>query len=559
MRKRNQLWSLLTLLTVLAMIIGACTSQPGQQAQSTQDADPNGTITTNTGAEPDDIDPQKESFTNEIGVSQLVFEALLSLDPKTLKPIPGAAKELPKVSADGLKYTYTLRDGLKYSDGQPLTMKNFEYAWKRVCDPTVAGEYQAFAFIVSGCEAYSGLDPKKASKSDLDAARAKVGVKAIDDKTLEFTLTEPAAYFIPLTSIWISDPVREDLVTKGGDKWTEPATYIGNGPFKLAEWKHNEKLVFERNDNFREKVGLKRWTKVMINEGAVAFAAYRNNELDTVGFSAEDLRTIDADPELKANRINVGGACNIYFGTNMTKPPFSDINVRQAFSKAVDREDYVKNVAGGLAKAANGGFIPPGFPGYDDKDDAQKYDPAAAKALLAKASPEAQAALKSLKISYSSSARNKTRAEWQQQQYKTNLGLDVGLDPVDSSALSKLLKKRDTTPSLYRLGWCSDYPDQQDWLTAVFKGNSSVGSTGYASKEFDDLVSKADKETDPKKRDDLYNQASKILSKDAPATWVYYSISDYLRKPWLKNVEDSSQDPEGATTYTAYKIYVTKH
>ncbi len=137
MRRRSGLWSLLSLLMIAGLIATACTGTPGTTSPSAaaDAADPNGEITTNTGSEPDTIDPQKESFVNEVAQTMQVYEALLALDPKTLKPIPGAAKALPTLSADGLTYTFTLRDGLKYSDGSPVTAKDFAYGFTRLCDP----------------------------------------------------------------------------------------------------------------------------------------------------------------------------------------------------------------------------------------------------------------------------------------------------------------------------------------------------------------------------------------------------------------------------------------
>ena len=158
----------------------ACSQAPtgqGTTGGTTQgQADPNGELTLNTGSEPDTIDPQKASFVNEIGQASFVFEGLMTFDSKTSKAVPAAAASMPKVSADGLKYTYTLRDGLKYSDGAPLTAKNFEYSFLRGCDPTAAGDYAFVFYIIVGCEAYNTMDASKATPAELSAARAKVGV-----------------------------------------------------------------------------------------------------------------------------------------------------------------------------------------------------------------------------------------------------------------------------------------------------------------------------------------------------------------------------------------------
>ena len=540
-RDRSRL-SLLGVFVSVALIVSACQAQQGSPtgtAATTSAIDTNGEFTFNMGSEPDTIDPQKESFVNEIGVTMKVFQALMTADLKTGKPIPAAAKDQPKVSADGKTYTYTLRDGLKFSDGTPVTPADYKYGWERLCDPATAGEYAFTGYIVVGCEAWNSMDPKKDDKAKLDAARTKLldNIKT-DQNTITFNLTDPAPYFNAIASIWVGVAVKKDAVTKGGDKWTEPATFIGSGPFKLTEWKHNEKMVFERNDTFvdarGEKPKLKKQTAVMINEGAVAFAAYRNNELDVFGAAAEDLRTINGDPDLQKQAVDGVNGCSYYVGFNNNKAPFTDKNIRVAFAKSFDRDAYVKDVVGGLGKPSTS-FIPPSIPGYDSEDTFQKFDVAAAKTAFSAAAPDAQAAAKSLKITYSSSARNKTRNEWFQQQWKTNLGLDIQLDPVDSTTYTQLVKKAETLPTLFILGWCPDYYDQQDWLTTVFSSKASSGRVGYKSKAFDDLVFAADKESDSKKRDDMYKQAQRTLSQDAAAAFIYYATSKVLVKPWVKN------------------------
>jgi len=547
MRRRSGLWQLVSLLMIAGLIAAACTSTPGTTNATPAGAalDPNGEITTNMGSEPDTIDPQKESFVGEVGQTMQVFEALMTFDPKTLKPVPGAAKAAPTLSSDGLTYTFTLRDGLKYSDGSPLTAKDFAYGFTRLCDPNVAGDYAFTGYIIVGCEAYSTMDTKKATPADLAAAKGKLGIKVNGDKEISFTLTEKAPYFLSIAALWVGVPTRESDVTKGGDKWTEPATFIGNGPFKLTEWKHNESMTYTRNDNYRTPAKLKTWKKVMINEAAVAFAAYQNNELDFVGIGAEQLRTVDANADLKAQTVDLGGSCTIYVGFNTARAPFDDANVRLAFAKSFDKQAYINDVAK-IGKPAGdaGGFIPPGMPGYDQTDNVQKFDPAAAKASLAKSKYANTDALKNLKFTYPSSAANKTRIEWLQQQWQTNLGITVSPDPVDATTYTSLVKKPETTPLMFRLGWCADYPDQQDWLTTVFHSTSTVSHVGWKNADFDKLTRQADADPNPESRDKTYLQASQILSKDAAAAWWYYTATKYLRKPWVKGVQDTVMDFE---------------
>ena len=540
-QRRSGLWSILVMLVAVSMIVTACQAgtQGGTTASDSAAVDPNGELNTNTGGEPDTIDPQKESFVNEVAQTMMVFEALMSFDPKTLKPIPGAAKDQPKVSSDGLTYTYTLRDGLKYSDGTALTPKDFAFGFSRLCDPNVAGDYAFTGYVIVGCEDYNTMDPNKATPAELAAARAKLGITT-SGNDITFKLTEQAPYFNAIAALWVGVPARESDVTKGGDKWTEPATFIGNGPFKLTDWKHNEKMVYERNDSYRTPAKLKKWTKVMINEGAVAFAAYRNNELDLVGVAAEQLRTVDSDVDLKAQVRDVPGSCTFYYGFNTQKAPFTDAKVRQAFAKSFDRAAFITDVQK-LGTPAES-FMPPGMPGYDKDDHSQKFDVAAAKAALASSTFAGKPDLTGIKFTYSSSAATKTRVEWAQQQWKTNLGIDVTLDPVDRTTYTQLVKKPETTPALFLLGWCADYPDQQDWLTTVFISNSTVTHVGWKNTQYDTLVKQADKEPDAKKRDDLYLQAQKILTADAPVAFLYYDAAKYLLKPYVHGITDTAMD-----------------
>ena len=556
MTQRRSGLSLLSLLVVFALLVSACQGQPGDQGGGSSDqADPNGELITNTGGEPDTIDPQKESFVNEVAQTMMVFEALMTLDAKTLKAIPGAAAKDPDISPDGLTYTFTLRDGIKYSDGKAVTAQDFAYGWTRLCDPVTLGAYAFTGYIVAGCEAWNNMDPRKDTPAALKAAREKLGIKVLSDKQIEFTLTEPAPYFVSIAATWVGVPTRKDMVEKGGDKWTEPAHFIGNGPFKLTEWKHNEKLVFERNEHYRTPPKLKRWTKVMLNESAVSFAAYRNNDIDTGPVSAELLRAIESDADLKSQVVEVPGSCTSYYGFNSTRVPFTDAKVRLALAKSFDRDAFVRDIQK-IGKPALS-FIPPGRPGHDQGDIEQKFDPAAARALLAGSSFAGKPELNTIKLTYRASALAKTRVEWVQQQWKTNLGLDLALDPVDGTTFSQLVKKPETTPQFFFLGWCEDYPDPQNWLTTVFHSTSTVTRTGFKHAEFDKLTRDADKEKDPAKRAALYQQASRLLSKEAPAAFLLWSVTKYLRKPWVKGVTDSSLDFEMGI-FRVTDIYVTK-
>lgn len=490
------------------------------------------------GAEPAELDPQKMSFVDEIGTGELVFEGLMGLDAK-LNVVPAAAEKVD-VSADGTKYTVTVKDGLKYSDGKPLTAKNFEYAWKRLFDPRVLNkQYSSVAYVIKGSSELDNTPMTDTAK--IDQLMGELGIKATDDKHIEFTLTGKAAYFPYILALWTGWPSRQDLVEAGGDQWTiDPAGkyYIGNGPFVMKEYKGDQGWTLVANQNYRlGPPKIKELRANIITDSAVAFQSYKKGELDYVAVAPEDYATAKSDPVLSKELVDVAGSCNFYLGFNTQKPPFDNIKVRQAFAYAFDRQDYVTNVVKGLGSVALS-FIPPDRPGYAPDIKMYEFDAAKAKQGLADAGYPDGKGLPEIKLTYSSTPRNKTRMEWVQNQIKTNLGINATLDPVESKAYTSLVKDPATTPQLFYLGWCQDYPDPQDWLSLVFQSTSTVTHVGWKNADFDRLTAEADAEQDQAKRLDLYHQAQEILVREAPAVFIYWDASPWLIKPYIQGMKD---------------------
>jgi oligopeptide transport system substrate-binding protein len=513
-----------------------------------------GVLRLNHGPEADNYDPQQASFVGEIQFIMLAYQGLTTFD-KDMKPIPGQAESID-VSADGKTYTFKLRADSKYSDGSPLTAANYEFAWKRLADPELAGEYQFLGCdIIAGYSEYAattcqGKTITETQALDLPALKDAMGVKAIDDSTLEIKLANPAPYFLSIAALWAGVPTREEDANNVTDlAGAVPESYIGNGPFILTQHDRDQKAVFEINPNYQgpnkpDPAKLKSIEFSFINESAVAFEAYKNGELDINAVAAEDLAAVEADPVLSKEVVDVAPNCTFYLAFNNARAPFDKKEVRQAFAQAFDREAYVRDVLQGLGITTQT-FIPPGFPGYEASDMWPFNADAAKKALADAGYPNGQG-LPEIKLTFSSSARNKVRNEWIANQLKQNLGLDVILDPVDPTAYTALTKDPSTYPQLSQLGWCADFPDPQNWLTAVFKTNgSSAGRITWSNKEFDDLVTQADVEPDATKRAQLYSQAQKILIEDTPVAFLYNLNSGGAKimiKPYVKGVEQTPLD-----------------
>ena len=580
----RKLFALLSLLVVASMALAACGGSPAAtQAPAPAATDAPAPAATdapapaavrenvlriNLGTYPDVIDPQKSSYVNEIAHLKLFYEGLTKFNTK-LETVPGAAESWT-YNADATELTFALRSGLLYSDGTPLNAKRFEYALQRNIDPATAGEYASITDEIMGAPEWRAADTTAA---DYDPAtfKAALGVKAThtdgaecnadapyDDAeclTLKLTFSKPAPYFHTIMGIWVAFPAKEENISAGGDIWwTSPVYQVGNGPFIWTVGEPFVRGVFTPNANYWGDKPSYDLEYRYITDSAVAFEAYKNGELDIVPSAAEDLPTIDADPNLKAQHMIYAGSCTtlIKFGlaAKYTAPdgtaydsPFMDKKVREAFALAFDAEGWTKDVDGGLS-SPTWTWIPPGYPGYDAASPL-KFDPEGAKAALAASTfggPDALNAL-GLKLTFGDTPRNRQRSEWLVAKYKEFLGVDIALDPVESTTFTALTKDPATFPLLARQGWCADYPDPQNWLSVYWRSDTTFAQRmGYNNPEFDALVAKADVELDAAKRMELYAQAQQLLLSDIPSAFGYNSTNHYLVQPWVKGITTTPQD-----------------
>ena len=276
----------------------------------------------------------------------MIYEGLTKFNEK-LETVPGAAEKW-EYNADATELTFTLKKDLKYSDGTPLNAKRFEYSLLRNIDPATAGEYAAITDEIKGAPEWRGADTA-AADYDAEALKAAVGVQALDASgapcksveeggyeqadcnTLKLTFSKPAPYFHTIMGIWVGFPAKQELIEEGGEIWWNSSKYhIGNGPYVLQNLEPFVRGYFTPNPNY-ETVGKTDIEFRYIVDSAVAFEAYKNNELDIVVSAAEDLAVIDADPALAAEHMVYPGACTIAIMYHQLKEPFTDKKVREAF------------------------------------------------------------------------------------------------------------------------------------------------------------------------------------------------------------------------------------
>ncbi|MBO0885428.1 MAG: peptide ABC transporter substrate-binding protein, partial [Mycobacterium sp.] len=478
----------------------------------------------------DNIDPNKSSFATESAVISRVFEPLLTFD-KDLKPVPAAATGFD-VSPDGKTYTFHLRQGAKFSDGQPVKAQDFEYSFKRILDPSTAAEYASFfadAGIVGAADYTSGK-----------GAADQVGVKAVDDNTLQIQVASPIGYLPDLVALWVVPPLRQDILQKAGDGWAQdPSTYIGNGPFKMTEWVHQDHITLVPNENYSgTQPKLQKVTLLMVTDGEADYAAYRNNERDWTLVPDADVQAVRNDPELSRQTVEYTELTTWWLSFNLAHTPLDNPNVRKALSMAIDRNALIRDVAGGVGKPATS-MIPPGMPGYQaDLGKDVDFNPTQAKQLLAQAGFADASSFPQLHFRYATTSTNQSRAEFIQGQLKQNLGIDIVLDSMESKAFQAAYKAKDF--DLAWSGWGADYPDPQDWFTGLFACNASNNKYNYCDQQFDQLAAKGDTSTDQNQRLQAYAQAQQLLLQDLPVAPLYYRGRMVLIKPWVHGGGDNN-------------------
>lgn len=489
---------------------------------------------------PDDFDPQKSSFVNEIDILALAYEGLTRLD-QDQQTVPAAAESW-EYNEDATSITFTLREGLQYSDGSPLTAENFRYAVQRTCDPRVAGEYQSILFEIVGCAEFAGLggddpeNPVEYTDEEWQAAADALGVTVIDDRTLQIDLTNPAPYYHTIAYMWVFYPVKQEIAEANPDNWwQDPANHIGNGPFKITGITEQQLITFEANDNYWQGRPLLDGIEyVYQGESSVALEAYMNGDVDIMQVDPSQIPQIQSDPVLAEEFLAYPTASSYTLNMNLVQEPFNDLKVREAFAYAFDRETYCAVIRNGDCSPSYS-WIPPGILGSIETEQFA-FDPEAAVAALAESSYGGPEALPEISLYFNSNdSANTARAEWVAGQYRDILGVEVTLVPTEGTTLIDLRKSPETFPQLLLVGgWIQDYPDPQNWLSVYFKCDSSFAQRfGYCNEEFDALVSEADTLTDPDERAALYEQASQILVDDQPGPFLYNLSNTVLVKPYV--------------------------
>jgi ABC-type transport system substrate-binding protein len=479
---------------------------------------------------------------------------------------------MPSLSPDGLTYTFTLRKDVKFSNGNPVTSKDFIYSWRRVLINPEA-EYSFVFDNVKGVSSKDGLDDLRTAtlaekdatkKKDLQASVDKAvdgifttSIKAVDDYTITITLEQPAAYFLTAMALWPWYVVDKTVIDKFGEKWTEGGNLVGTGPFILKEWNHDQSMKLAYNPTyFQGRAGIDGVNIVYIKEDATARLKYDNGELDDVRVPVADIPTVSKDAKLKDQLHKVQVTRSTWIGLNMKTGVFAtNPKLRQAFYSAIDRQLLTEGAMQGSAGATTT-LLPEGIPGFKQYD-AYPFDPAKAKQYLKDAGFDTPDKIKQLEdqinnfgdagkaggIAFNAdSTVNQVIWENVQQQLRDNLGLNVKLNPV--ATFKEFLVRRDTNREflIYRGSWGADYPDAQNFYQPLFGCKQAQNASQYCSDAYDAAWKKGNVATSQSARNEAYQQAEKILDDDAAYVPLFNGIAVQLTKPYIQNWGYNAQD-----------------
>ncbi len=448
------------------------------------------------------LDPANPQNAQSIQAISLIFGGLVKLDGQ-LNVAPDGAEKW-EISEDGKTYTFTIRDGLKFADGTPVTAKDFAASINRALQPETASYGASFQLghIVGAGDVASG------------AAKEASGIEVVDDRTLKITLDDNLPYVLAQLTYPVSFAVPLHAVEKDPTGWTESA--FGTGPFKVKECQHNQKLVLEPNPNYWAGApGVAEVELPFYQDSETAYQLYRTGGLDIMGSQQNPIPAARV-PEVKDSPDFHSAASFAvrYVGFNNQKAPFDDAGVRRAFARSVDKATLANAVLNG-AVAPTDRILPPGFAGSQLPVAGLTFDPAAAKQELVDAGYGESNPFPQVTFTYGAEGDNERVATFLQQQWKENLGVDVVLEPLELATFSKGMDTTYLTPDqglqFYLSIWGADYPDPQNFVSQQLRSDSPNNNGHWEDAQFDELAMKADTFLGPaEERLQLYNQAEQI-------------------------------------------------
>lgn len=488
-------------------------------------------------AKPDTLDPAICNFTNEMNLDAQMFEGLYR--PTANGKVELGTAESVSKSPDNLTYTFKIRKDAKWSDGKPVTAYDFEYAWKRVLNPKFTTDVDYMLYFIKNAEKYKKGESKE------------VGIKAVDEKTLEVKLENVAPFFEQILTFHAYYPVRKDIVESNPEDWsTNPATLIGNGPFMISKYERGTDVPYievVRNNTYWDSKNVKLdkvITKVIDGEEA-QWANYISGNID-IGMlipKDKDINKMIKDGEI----VSAPSLITEYYAINISKKPYNDIRVRKAIDLVIDRQKIVEQDKEGAFPAT--AFVPHGMPetnnGGDFRTSGGDYlNPTTvakniteARKLLAQAGYPDGKNFPPIKLLINNTTRTNIIAEIFKQNIKKALNIDVNIVNLETALFKE--ERNDKNFDICRMSWVADFADASNFLE-VFKSDNSNNKIQWSNKEYDNLLREAAASLDEKVRMEKLHKAEKILIDESPIMPIYFDSNLYYAKSYVKNYAKSA-------------------
>ena len=520
----------------MSLLLFACGGQDpavnGAPPQQSQELAAEQVIHAGNGAEPQTLDPHRAEGVSSSNITRDLFEGLTSEAPNG-DIVAGAASSW-EISDNGLTYTFFLRPDARWSNGDPVTAHDFVYGLRRSLDPATLSNYTFILAPILNADAVSQAEmPPEA-----------IGVRAIDDYTLEIKLSGPTPYFLGLLNHATSFPVHRGSIEAHGSQHTRPGNLVSNGAYTLAEWSVQSHIKVVRNPFYWDNANtvIEEVWYYPIEEQSTELRRYRAKELDytyDIPFKQLDwIRDNLADELVIAPYLG-----SYYYGFNLTKPPFKDnLPLRRALALAIDREILTQRVTGAGEIPAYG-WVPP-VSGYQSQKmigadwDQQRRNEAAAE-YYEQAGYSRENPLE-VEILYNTHDNHRSIAVAIAGMWKQVLGVETSLVNQEWKVfLDTRVRKVET--QVFRAGWIGDYNDAHAF-SVLMGSRSGRNDSGYENPQYDRLLAMAAQEGDLKTRSQILEQAEAILLEDLPIIPIYFYVSKRMMKPWVGGYESNIMD-----------------
>ncbi len=524
--RTKPLFTVFLFISLLASLIGL--SQPAVAQGSTPI-----TLNINLGGNPPTLDPALATDTTSVAVIEQLFIGLVDLDDETAEVRPELATSWT-VSPDGTVYTFTLRSDVYWTDGNQVTAGDVRYGILRTLNPATQATYAYTLYIIKNAQAYNEgaiTDPNQ------------VGVTALDNTHLRVTLEYPASYALSLLSLWVARPMPQWAIETWGDTWTQPGHIVTNGPYRLTEWVHDDHILLDKNASYYDAANVQiERIKMWMVDSSTAWTMYLNGQLDTAEVPGPGYLN---DPVLRQEARFQPIACTYYYGFSVSQPPFNNPLVRKAFAAAIDRQGLINAVTGGIQRPALT-FTPPGVFGHVDgyaEGVGIPYSPTQARQWLAQAGYPNGQSLPPITLWFNESPGHQAIAEYVRDGWYATLGVSVTLRSLPWGAYLNQL--RNGQFQIWRLSWCMDYPDANNFLN---DGVNRRNFGNWYNATYESLLSQAARAQDPNVRKALYEQAEEILVEtDAVMVPLYYYTKVVATKPYLERTYAAGGGEDMAT------------